>query len=144
MTKQYVKLAVITSVFFLFYALGITWEEASAETEYYYGGFFNLTFIIALLFFVAIYGIYSYGKTKSIILPNLMLMLHIVFYCSWIFCFTPRPNKIFDIAFIIEILKDSLTFVGISVFFGLLAMLIMWISKKISNTQGDGSVVLTR
>ena len=131
MIKQYIKLFVITNSVLLFYALGVTWEDAQVEEGVdYYGGFFNLTFVIAILFFTAIYGAYSYAKTKSIILPNLMLLVHLVFYWSWVLCFVPRSKKTFDAKFLIDTSIGSLRLVGISVFFGLLTMLIIWVSKR--------------
>ena len=121
MLKQYIKLFIITNVFFLIYAIGITWEEIKAEPGIdYYGGFFTWTFLPAVLFFLILYGCYSYVKTKRIILPNLLLMFLLIFYFCWIFCMTPRAPKTFDGDYILEALTWSPVFIGVSVLFGLL------------------------
>ncbi len=43
MLKQYIKLFALINAFFLFYALGITWEKSQVDSGTgYYGGFFCL------------------------------------------------------------------------------------------------------
>lgn len=130
MVKQYIKLFVLINAFFLFYALGITWEKSQvAPGAGYYGGFFAWTFLPAMFFFLALYGCYSYVKTKKIILPNLLLLLFICLYYFWIFYLGLLSTNTFDdVGF--TLLTKCLPFVGISVFCGFIVKLVLWLKTR--------------
>lgn len=132
MLKQYVKLSVLINIFFLFYALGIAWEESQVSLGSYYGGFFAWTFLPAFFFFLVFYGCYSYLKTNKIFLPNLLLML---FLSLHFFIFYLGLN-IFDYADF-ALFKRWLSFAGISVFCGLIVKLILWLKNR--TTKDDAS-----
>ena len=129
MVKQYIKLFIIINAFFLFYALGITWEKSQVTPGTgYYGGFFAWTFLPAMFFFLVLYGCYSYAKTKKIILPNLLLMILLPIYYFWIFCLGLLSRKSFltvDYSF----LTKCLSFVGISVLCGVIIKLVLWVKN---------------
>ena len=126
MVKQYIKLFISINAFFLFYALGITWEKSQvASGAGYYGGFFAWSFLVATFFFLALYGFYSYVKTKKIILPNLLLLFFVCLYYFWIFYGLFSTKGLEDVDF--SLLTKCLPFVGISVFSGLIVKLILWL-----------------
>lgn len=129
MVKQYIKLFIIINAFFLFYALGITWEKSQVTPGTgYYGGFFAWTFLPAMFFFLVLYGCYSYAKTKKIILPNLLLMILLPIYYFWIFYLGLLSRKSFltvDYSF----LTKCLSFVGISVLCGVIIKLVLWVKN---------------
>lgn len=130
MLKQYIKLFVLINAFFLFYAIGITWEKSQVDSGTgYYGGFFAWTFLPAMLFFLVLYGCYSYVKTNKIILPNLLLLLFMCLYYFWIFYSGLLSTKNFDdVDF--AMLTKCLPFVGISVFCGLIVKLVLWLKTR--------------
>ena len=132
MVKQYIKLSVIINAFFLFYALGITWEKSQvASWDVYYGGFFAWSFSLAMFYFLVLYGCYSYVKTMKIILPNLLLLIFICLYYFWIFYLGPLSAKtVDDVDF--TLLTTCLSFVGISVFCGLIIKFVFWLKNRIT------------
>lgn len=128
MLKQYIKLFAVINVFFLIYVLGIAWEEAQSSGGYY-GGFFAFSFFPALFFFVVLYGLYSYSRTKSIILPNLLLLIFMCLYNFVLFYLDLLGKRPFyDLGF--TALKISLPWVGISVLFGLITKFVLWIKQS--------------
>ncbi len=130
MVKQYIKFFVLINAFFLFYALGITWEKAQVYPGTgYYGGFFAWTFLPAMFFFLVLYGCYAYVKTKKIVLPNLLLLIFVCIYYFWIFYLGLLSTNTFDDVGFILIIK-CLPFVGISVFCGLISKLVLWITSR--------------
>ena len=132
MLKQYIKLFALINAFFLFYALGITWEKSQVDSGTgYYGGFFAWTFLPAMLFFLVLYGCYSYVKTNKIILPNLLLLLFTCLYYFWIFYSGLLSTKNFDDVDFALLIK-CLPFVGISVFCGLIVKLVLWLKTRMS------------
>lgn len=135
MIKQYIKLFVLINTFFLFYALGITWEKSQVDPGTgYYGGFFAWTFLPAMLFFLVLYGCYSYLRTKKIILPNLLLLLFVYLYFLWIFYSGLLSTNSFDDAGL-TLLIQCLPFVTISVFCGLIVKLVLWLKTRISKND---------
>lgn len=135
MIKQYIKLFVLINTFFLFYALGITWEKSQVDPGTgYYGGFFAWTFLPVMLFFLVLYGCYSYLRTKKIILPNLLLLLFVYLYFLWIFYSGLLSTNSFDDAGL-TLLTQCLPFVTISVFCGLIVKLVLWLKTRISKND---------
>lgn len=129
MLKQYIKLFAIVNVFFVFYTLGIILEKSQSSGGYY-GGFFAFTFLPAVLFFIILYGCYSYVRTKNIILPNLLLLILMCLYYFGIFYLDLLGNRSFD-DFGFTALKMSLPCVGISVLCGLIIKFTSWLKIKL-------------
>lgn len=93
--------------------------------------FFAWTFLPAMLFFLVLYGCYSYVKTNKIILPNLLLLLFTCLYYFWIFYSGLLSTKNFDDVDFALLIK-CLPFVGISVFCGLIVKLVLWLKTRMS------------
>lgn len=130
MKKQYIKLIVSNSVFFLIYIVGLIWESQFEDARNY-GGPFALSLYPVLLVYLIFYGCCSYAKTKKIIVPNLLLLFFLIVYFCWMFYLSPLSNGTTRINDIPEIVLLSGLFTGISVVFSLLTKLIYYsINRK--------------
>ena len=136
MKKQYIKLIVFNSIFFLIYMLGMIWERQFEDARNY-GGLFVWSFYPVLFVYLIFYGCYSYIKTKRVVVPNLLLLLFLVLYFVWLIYLSPLSNKTAGIADSYKILLLSGLITGVSVGFSLLTKLICFSIKRQTKPSGE-------
>ena len=129
MKKQYIKLVVLNSTYFILYTTGLIWESKFEDAKNF-GGPFALLFFPTLLVYLIFYGCYSYAKTKHIIIPSLLLLLFLNAQFLWMLCFGYFFNATNIIQKIPKIIFLSIIFAGISALFGLLAKLINFLMNE--------------